>query len=1023
MGTLWGVEPEVDPATEQHHDDADADAAAGADAGFTGTIVALGASAGGLDALDRFFAALSLLDEASFVVVQHLAPDHKTMMDSLLARHTTMPVSVATEGTALEGGHVYVIPPGATMTVSNGRLRLAPRPSSGVTLPIDAFFESLATEAASRSIAIVMSGTGSDGTRGAVALHEAGGWVMVQDPRTAGFDGMPRNAIATGAANHVLSPEMLAAEVTSIVASGLGPPPRTHRPQLGVDESSMAPVLRMLADTMRIDFAQYKPGTIIRRVERRMEATGAESVRAYADLLGSEPSEIDKLRRELLIPVTRFFRDPEAFAALRAALDPMLRTRADETDRPLRCWVTPCSTGEEAYSIAMVLLDLLNEQDAGLELKMFATDVEAAYLDRASAGLYTADQLATVPVEMRDRWFEQLEVDTWRARPAMRQRIVFSRHDLLADAPFTQLDLVSCRNLLIYFRTAAQDRALRRISFALRPGGLLLLGTSETPGGSADDYDVVDARQRVYRLRRRPGRLPPDDLLTGGAGALRRDGARRSSPDESMVRTPSHQALEVLSHRYSPPSIVITADRQLVHVVGDVRELLRIGPGDTSLDVLKLLPAPLTPVVATLVHAALREYAPQRSGVLPLTLQESDDGSATRNVRVAVWPLGPGGGPAGGSAGGPVVSSPTVAVPGSSSTPPPDHLLVCFEDAGAPIDSTPVAEGDLADLRNRQIADLERELVLTRANLHETIQDLGTANEELQATNEELMAANEELQSTNEELQSVNEELHTVNAEHQSKIVDLNEANSDLESLTQATRIPLVFVDSSLRLTRFTPAATALFRFRQSDVGRPITDFRHELDYPDLYDRVRAALADIAPLQREVNDSSGQTWLVTVLPYTPSGPEDARVVITCVDVSSMRDVRRLQGVLDALPEHVAVLDPEGVIVLVNRSWRQFAELNGDELLTSGPGADYLEVCRTGADLDPDVVPIHDGIREVLDGTRSHFAVQYPCHSADEHRWFLMQASPMAGGGCVVTHINITGWIEPDAGRPVPGAAS
>lgn len=958
---------------------------------FAGVIVALGASAGGLDALDRFFTSLPPLDDTAFVVIQHLAPEHKTMMDTLLARHTKMNVLVASDGVALEGGHVYVIPPGTTMTVSHGRLRLVPRPSTGVTLPIDAFFESLALEAARRSIGIVLSGTGSDGTRGVTALDEAGAWVMVQDPETARFDGMPRNAMASGAVDHVLSPEMLASEVASLVASGEGPPPRPPGPRLAADEVSFEPVLRMLGSTMRVDFSQYKPTTVLRRVERRMHATGMDTVQAYADHLVAHPEEIDTLRRELLIPVTRFFRDPEAFGALRGALEPMMLTRAGQLDRPVRCWVTPTATGEEAYSLTMVLLDLIEEYAPGVELKVFATDVESAYLDRASAGAYTSEQMANVPVELRERWFDEIDSETWRVRQFLRQKIVFSRHDLLVDAPFTQLDLVSCRNLLIYLRPAAQERAIRRLSYALRPGGLLFLGSSETPGSSADDYDAVDTRQKIYRLRRRPVSLPPDDLLAGQFGATRvlRDRAAGRT-EGAPTRTPQQRALEVLSQRYAPAAMVVNADRELVHVIGEMSEILRIGAGDISLDVMKLLPPPLTPVVATLIHGAVRERSPQRSRALPVTLDDGSGGTQSRTFRIAVWPLHDDGSNV-------------------------DHLMVCFE----PIDQRPttvdVEETDLAQMRTRHVDDLERELALTRANLQDTIQELGTANEELQATNEELMASNEELQSTNEELQSVNEELHTVNAEYQSKIAEVNDANADLESLTRATRIPLVFVDSSLRLTRFTPAATSLFKFRNSDVGRPITDFSHDLDYPDLYERVESALTDIAPLQREVTDANGRSWLVTVLPYTPRDPQDTRVVITCVDVSSMRDVRRLQAVLDALPEHVAVLDHRGMIQQVNRSWREFAERNGDDdMLASGPGVDYLDVCRAAVASDPSVRRIVEGLSGVLDGTRPSFMVHYPCHSPEERRWFLMHATPMAGGGCVITHFNVTGWLDPES---------
>ena len=958
--------------------------------GFAGTIVALGASAGGLDALDRFFSSLPPMDGTAFVVIQHLAPEHKTMMDSLLARHTKMQVVVASEGLPLQGGHVYVIPPGTTMTVSAGRLRLVPRPATGVTLPIDAFFESLAVEAASRAIGIVLSGTGSDGTRGAQALDEAGAWMLAQDPQTARFDGMPRSVIASGACDHVLSPEGLASEVAGIVASGEARPGHKSGQGGPSDDMALEPVLRMLGGVMRVDFAQYKPSTILRRVERRMIANGLGSLQGYADFLSSHPEEIDTLRRELLIPVTRFFRDTEAFEVLREqALRPLVRARAANPTEPFRVWIIATATGEEAYSITMLLLQLIAEHAPGLALKVFATDVEPAYIERAATGRYHESDLADVPEALRARWFTRLDNGQWQVRPELRQRIVFSRHDVLVDAPFTQLDLVTCRNLLIYLRPAAQDRAIRRMSYALRPGGILFLGTSESPTAAAGNYEAIDARQKIYRLQRRTPTLPPEDLLAGRGVGSRLTGTRGSRSEHGVGRSPVLRALETLSRQYAPPALLITPARELLHTFGDASRLLRLRAGDASLDVLQLLPAAMMPVVATLLHSAVRERTPQRSR--PILVQPDDQSAEGTLYHVAVWPLEGEGG----------------AV---------DQLLLCFESPGeAPAAGlVPLAPETLEAMSSEQIGDLERELASTRANLQDTIQELGTANEELQATNEELMASNEELQSTNEELQSVNEELHTVNAELQGKIHELNDANADLESLSRASRIPLVFVDGTLRLTRFTAEAMSLFRFRDTDVGRPITDFSHTLDYPDFYDDVRAALGGPTMHQREVRDEAGRHWLVTVLPYASQDRERTRVVISLIDVSSLRDVQRLQAVLDALPEHVAVLDRNGVIQLVNRSWREFAERNGDAgMLQSGPGVSYLDVCRTGANLDAAAQKVLQGLAGVLDGSRPAFMTQYPCHSPDEQRWFLMHASPLTGGGCVVTHFNMTGWVDPE----------
>lgn len=958
---------------------------------FAGTIVALGASAGGLDALDRFFASLTPLEGAAFVVIQHLAPEHKTMMDILLARHTKMQVMVASDGLALQSGQVYVIPPGTTMTVSQGRLRLVPRPATGVTLPIDAFFESLALEAASRAIGIVLSGTGSDGTRGAHLLDEAGAWVLAQDPESAHFDGMPRSVIASGAVDHVLSPEALAAEVATIINSGEARPARGAGARAAQDEFSREAVLRLLGGLMRVDFSQYKTNTLMRRVERRLVALGLVTLQGYSDYLSAHPEEVDTLRCELLIPVTRFFRDTDAFTVMRErALRPLVAAHAARPEEPLRVWIVATATGEEAYSITMMLLELAAELAPGLTMKVFATDVEPSYLERAAAGTFSPSAMADVPAAQRTRWFVQTADGHWTVRPELRQRIVFTRHDVLVDPPFTQLDLVCCRNMLIYLRPAAQDRVVRRLSYALRPGGVLFLGSSETPTAVAGEYEAIDARQKIYKLQRRVQALPPEDFLSGRLGASLGVGRRRSGrADGGPPRTVVQRALHTLVDRYAPPAMLITPGRELVHVFGDVRGLLRFRAGDASLDVLQLLPPVLMPVVATLLHTAVRERSPQRSHALPLEPQGGAGAPAL--CHVAVWPL-------------------------ESEAGRVEHLLVCFEPTQPErADELPeISDAALSEMNTRQVSDLERELASMRANLQDTIQELGTANEELQASNEELMASNEELQSTNEELQSVNEELHTVNAELQSKISDLNDAYADLENLTRATHLPMIFLDSELRLTRFTPESTQIFRLRDVDVGRPLSDFSHSLDYPELKADLKAAVAGPSASQRRVRDEDGRHWLVTVLPYATTDRQRTRLVVMCIDVSALHDVQRLQDVLDVLPEQIAVLDRAGVIQLVNRAWRDFSARNGDpQLRRCGPGTDYVELCRGGAVAGPRGRHVAQGLESVLDGSRPAFRMQYASNAGDEHRFFMMNAAPLGDGGCVVTHFNLTGLVDPD----------
>ncbi|MEE4384352.1 MAG: chemotaxis protein CheB [Pseudomonadales bacterium] len=951
---------------------------------FTGTIVALGASAGGLDALDRFFSSLPDLPGTAFVVIQHLAPEHRTMMDTLLARHTSMRVAVAEDGQAVKGGHVYVIPPGVTMSIHGGHLHLTPRPKAGITLPIDVFLESLAADAPDRAIAIILSGTGSDGTRGAETLNAVGGWVLAQDPDSAHFDGMPRSVAAAGVCDRALPPEGLAEAVGRIVR-GEAPEGSPALPPLAETDTREA-IAELLRPYGGIDLRQYKSATLERRVERRLRALKLATLEAYRDHLTSHPQERDTLRREILIPVTRFFRDPHAFEALRTlAVVPLVEACRDRGDQTLRAWVAACATGEEAYSLAMLFLDAIEEVAPGLELKLFATDAEQSYIDVASLGVYDDDSLSAVPAALREKWFEVAEDGRRRVRLGLRQRIIFSRHDLLSDAPFTQLDLVSCRNVLIYLRPEAQDRVIRRLAFALRTGGVLFLGSSETPTAHANGFDVLEGRAKLYRLRRRVTALPPEDLLIP---ARRRSRSAESvaEPAVAPVRIAHESAVEALVRAYAPASILIDRDRTLLHLFGDVHRRLGFRPGGASLDVLQLLPERIAPIASALIHAAIRDGAPHRSR--PLELEADGPDTPPLALRLAVLPLGE--------------TGRTV-----------EHLLICFETESASVEANLTADADLDALGAAQVSDLERELELTRVSLNDTIQELSTANEELQATNEELMAANEELQSTNEELQSVNEELHTINAEYQGKISELNELNADLESLTRAAGIPIVFLDRHLRLIRFTPSSTKLFTFRDADLGRPLADFNHRLIFQDLHPVLEACRETREPVQREVRDQDGRTWLVAIVPHANREVVE-RVVVSCIDVTASHDAERLQHVLDALPQHVAVLDRTGTIVMVNRAWRAFAEFNGDlELRSTCTGANYLGACRSTADDDGFARRALEGLERVLAGSPTGFSMRYPCHGPEESRWFVMHATGLAEGGCVVSHFRLTEWVDPE----------
>ena len=954
------------------------------------TVVAIGASAGGLDALDRFFGAVDSNLPAAFVVIQHLSPDHRTMMDALLARHTKMPVQVAQHDDVLRAGQVYVIPAGMTMTVVDRKLHLTKRPARGLTHPINLFFESLAHAGCDRFVGIILSGTGSDGSEGARALADAGGWVLAQDPKSAAFDGMPRNALATGRVHESGPPEDLARLTTAIIRDqrdpdliAVAPDPNTP-----IDE-----VLTKVSKIIAIDLSHYKPHTLIRRLERRVLATGRSSIAEYLDLLTQSMDESAALRREMMIPVTAFFRDQDAFDALRqTVIAPAFAALSDKPAPVFRAWVVGCATGQEAYTIAILAQEEARKLDRDVEIKIFATDIEPSYLQTASQGRYPARALDPVPDDLRKRYFDPVEGGDYQISPRLRRSIVFSQHDALSSPPFLNLDLVTCRNMIIYLRPTSQERVLKRLMFGLRAGGALFLGSSESPGSLTGLVQTLDARSKIYRLKDRLRHLSSDDILGAmeprDTHIMRNRTLRGPEPFSAAPQTLS-PATATIINAFAPPSVVIDTTREIRHVFGDVTGFLQFRAGDASLDLGQLLPARTGAIVSTLIYSAGRDPDSVKSVVLHAA--DDPDYAHATPLRISVR---------------------AVRAPGSTDST--GQLLVSFERLDtAPLAPEPVAKGDLAALSTGRAEALEQELDRLRGTLKATIEDLGSANEELQASNEELMASNEELQSTNEELQSVNEELHTINAEFQHKIVQLNEAYADLESLSRAARIPLIFLDRNFCVTRFSAQATDLFRLREQDLGRPLFDITHDLDLPDLAAQVAVARDTRDTLRIDVTGRDGRTWLVTIQPFVsqPTGrtePDAARIVLSFIDVTSVQAMRHLQAVVDALPQNVAVLDRDGLVTQVNAAWRDFALSNGgSSLLASGAGLNYLEALRATAARDADARAVLDGLTAILDGAKASFALIYPCHAPHQERWFLMHASALRDGGCVVTHLDIS----------------
>ena len=829
-------------------------------------IVGIGASAGGLESLEKLFRALPARMGAAFVVVQHLSPDFKSLMDELLSRFTDLTIHRAAAGVKAEADHVYLLQPGKELEIRDGKFELFDRdPHVGLTLPIDRFLSSLAQDAGGRAAAVILSGSGSDGSRGAKRIHAAGGIVLVEDPDTARFDGMPRAAIAAGVADHVAPADELAAMLLEFVSEGR---------RSGPESALLADAFIQLRGILGIDFAQYKLPTVVRRIRRRAALRQLPTLESYTELLRSDERELAALGHDLLIGVTRFFRDPAVWESLESRIIPRLAAEST-AESGLRAWVAGCATGEEAYSVAMLLLDATAGRSPPIPVKVFATDVHTHALERAGQGIYDAESLANVDERRRRQYFIARPDGRFQVAPHLRHAVVFARHDLLKDAPFTQLDLVSCRNLLIYFRPAAQKHALSILPYGLRIGGAMLLGPSEAPGEIAGEFEAVDEPCRLY-VKRRLTRRPPVLSMSKPLSGLQR--SRPQLPD-----TPLLSLYDAVLDHVMPTSFLIDSERNIVDSFGGAERLLRVRRRRASTDFLDLVPDTARLALAAGLTRAARERAAIRFDSIEWP---SAQGAAGR-VDLRVDPLE--------TDGKPVAYLVSVLSQGDSSektqTPP---------------------RVDMGEMSAERFAALEQELKHSRETLQSTLQELESSSEEMQATNEELTASNEELQSTNEELHSVNEELHTVNAELQTKIQELSNLNHDMRLLFENIESAIVFLDSDLRIRRFTPRAAALFGLMEHDHGRPLMSFQHPFRRASLMEDIAACRNTGRACEYEVLDNRGGTHLIRITHYL--GPDGAYgVVLSVTDLTALAAARKrfefLSSIVASTGDPVIGLDP------------------------------------------------------------------------------------------------------------------
>ncbi len=849
-------------------------------------IVGVGASAGGLEAFSQMLGALPVDTGMAFVLVQHLAPKHASLLAEILSRTTAMPVTEVQAEPRVKPNRVYVIPPDRNMIISRGVLKLLPREEArGRYRPIDFFFRSLAEDQGHRAIGVILSGTATDGTLGLEAIKAEGGITFAQD-NTAQQSSMPQSAVASGCVDFVLPPDEIAREIGRIARHPYVAPERRKAP---AGEPDLGQILEILRKIKGVDFSLYKTSTLYRRITRRMILHKVEGLQDYARFLRKNPGEVEALYQDTLIRVTRFFRNPETFEALKAKVLPkLLKNRSGQ--EPLRVWVPGCSTGEEAYSIAIA--ELAAARGSQLPVQVFATDLNVECIDKARAGVYSQNITHDVSPERLRRFFAEVD-GSYRISKPIRDMCVFARHNVLTDPPFSQIDLISCRNLLIYLEPALQQRLVERLHYALKPAGFLLLGSSEMIGSYRALFEAADAKHKIYA--KKPG--THRTVLGQPAGRYQGraepgHGPGRLQPAGSDVRT---EADRILMARYAPPGVLVNAELEILQFRGDTGPYLAPAPGKASLNLLRMTREGLLVTLRAAINKARKDNVPVREEGVRV---EAD--GVTREVDLEVVPVK---GSSAGEGGFLVLFEEPVPAPASLPRGKRDRGKAAKPRTKA------AAEEEAAERENARLA---RELAATGEYLQSVIEQQEAANEELQSANEEVQSANEELQSINEELetskeeiQSSNEELATVNDELQNRNLELNQLSNDLINLLGSVEMAIIMLGQDLRVRRFTPMAGEIFSLIPTDVGRPIGDIKLKLSVPDLEPFLAEVIATASPREREVQDSQGRWYSLRVRPYRTLEDKIEGVVILLVDVDKLK---QLEKVLHQRVEELAAAD-------------------------------------------------------------------------------------------------------------------
>jgi two-component system CheB/CheR fusion protein len=827
-------------------------------------VVGLGASAGGLEPLLQFLSHVPPASGLAYLVVQHMDPTHETLLAELLQRATAMPVRAAVQAHPLHADSVYVIPPNAELTVRGGTLHLA-RPVSprGQRLPIDVLFHSLAREFGDRAIGVVLSGMGSDGAQGVQAIKLQGGLTAAQRPEAAQFDSMPKSAIATGCVDLIADAAELPAQILGITGHTTGPAQPPVEPALEAGPA-LECILAQLHDHTRHDLALYKSNTLLRRIARRVAVHGLASMAAYAAFLRANNQELDLLFKEMLIGVTAFFRDPGAWQDLQDKVLPALAQRQAPDTGPIRAWVAGCSTGEEAYTLAIVFLEVLDAVPPAQrrELQIFATDLNADAIAAARAGRFTRAIAQDLTPERLSRYFSE-RPDGYQIEKAVRDRVLFAQHDVIIDPPFTRLDIICCRNLMIYFGSALQKRLIPLFHYSLKPGGALLLGTSETVGRSQSLFSALDPKSRLYRRS--------DNECVGGPLVFPTH--RRASTRQALQETPLTQnhtppanlqalADQLLLQGHSPAAVLVNDGGDIVYISGRTGRFLEPAAGKANWNIHVMA----RPSIRAQLAVALRTALQEKTTIELRSLRLEEDTAAVVDITVQA-----------------------IVQPASLS----GMAMIVFRDAAAP-KGRRGKSAKTADRSDPGLADellrAREEITALRQEMRASQEELQAANEELQSTNEELQSANEELTTSKEEGQSMNEELQTINGELQTRVDDLALAQSDMQNLLNSTDIATLFLDNQLNVRRYTEQIASVIHLREGDIGRPLSELASTLQYPELHADVKETLRTLAFSEKQIATTDGHWFTVRIMPYRTLADVIQGVVITFVDITVAKEL-------------------------------------------------------------------------------------------------------------------------------------